>query len=255
MSNPTVEETLTRMMREVVVMGRAEMPLDEAKDLVLKSLIETNIQLNQQLDGQKKHAEKLGETIRELRRQVTVKDQALFERNKQLDAMGWVWCSGGCAKGVYRYEGRKPEELTEEVMGIIRKNMARLEAWYANHEYRQGLIKGCSVYISGPYSKGDTEQNVKNAILAGDRVAELGFRPFIPHLYHFWNMLRPHDYRFWMDQDLGWVRDCRALIRLNGESPGGDEEKELARKIGRFVFDGMEAFEEYVKKQAEEKVA
>jgi hypothetical protein len=92
------------------------------------------------------------------------------------------------------------------------------------------------IYIAGPYSKGDVAQNVRNAIYAGDYAAHLGHVPFIPHLTHFWHMLLPHEYEFWLKQDNVWLRECDALLRLDGESSGSDKEVALAEELGLKIY-------------------
>ena len=87
------------------------------------------------------------------------------------------------------------------------------------------------IYIAGPYSKGDVAVNVREAIYAGDYVSRLGHVPFIPHLTHFWHMLIPHDYEFWMAQDDAWLECCDAMLRLKGESAGADREEARARGL------------------------
>lgn len=92
------------------------------------------------------------------------------------------------------------------------------------------------IYIAGPYTKGDVAQNVRKAIFAGDQVAERGHVPFIPHLTHFWHMLHPHAYEFWLEQDLAWLKECDAILRLPGESAGADSEVDYMESIGKPVF-------------------
>jgi len=92
------------------------------------------------------------------------------------------------------------------------------------------------IYIAGPYSKGDVVQNVRNAIQAGETIAYLGHTPFIPHLTHFWQMIFPHEYEFWLKQDNVWLRECDALLRLDGESSGSDKEVALARELGLKIY-------------------
>lgn len=92
------------------------------------------------------------------------------------------------------------------------------------------------IFISGPYSKGDVAVNVKEAIHVGDYVARLGHVPFIPHLTHFWHMLIPHEYAFWIAQDLEWLESCDALLRLSGESAGADGEVEKAKELGMPIY-------------------
>ena len=95
------------------------------------------------------------------------------------------------------------------------------------------------VYIAGPYTKGDIALNVRHAILKADLLADAGFVPFIPHLSHFWHMLCPRDYNFWLKIDKEWLKCCDAVLRLIGESPGADEEVELAKSLNIPVFNNV----------------
>ena len=101
------------------------------------------------------------------------------------------------------------------------------------------------IYVAGPYTKGDPVINTRTAILIGDKIAELGMVPFIPHLSHFWHLVAPHPYEFWVDYDNEWLPLCDALYRIAGESRGSDAEEELARKLGIPVFYDLESLVEY----------
>ena len=92
------------------------------------------------------------------------------------------------------------------------------------------------IYIAGPYTKGDTAENVRNAIYAGNFLANKGHAVFIPHLTHFWHMLIPNGYDFWMKQDEIWLRECDAVYRIDGESAGADKECEIARSLGMPIY-------------------
>jgi hypothetical protein len=98
------------------------------------------------------------------------------------------------------------------------------------------------VYVSGPYTKGDVVLNVRRAIEAGNWLAAKGHVPFIPHLSHFWHMLFPQPYEFWMAQDMNWISACDAMVRLPGESSGADREVAAAKKLGMPVYDGVLKF-------------
>ena len=97
------------------------------------------------------------------------------------------------------------------------------------------------VYIAGPYTKDDVAQNVRKAVLAGDRLAQAGYVPFIPHLTHFWHLLCPHLWAFWMIQDMQWLEACDCVLRLPGESVGADREVERAQELGIPVYSSVEA--------------
>jgi hypothetical protein len=80
------------------------------------------------------------------------------------------------------------------------------------------------VYIASPYTKGDCAQNVRAQIDAADELARLGYLPRWPLSSHFWHMIHPHDYQFWMDLDMLEIPLCDCLLRLPGESNGADRE-------------------------------
>lgn len=100
------------------------------------------------------------------------------------------------------------------------------------------------VYVAGPYT-GDEEANTKRAIRAGNKIAEMGYTPFIPHLSHYWDThlkedVEGHDghgYAFWMAQCIEWLKACDYLVRLPGDSEGATREEEAAEKFGIPVFD------------------
>lgn len=102
------------------------------------------------------------------------------------------------------------------------------------------------VFISGPYTIGDKEENTINAILAGEEVIKLGHTPFVPHLCHFWDKKFPHDYQYWIDFDLSWLEECDALIRLPGESSGADNEVKKALSLNIPVFFSLIEFEAFL---------
>ena len=92
------------------------------------------------------------------------------------------------------------------------------------------------VYVAGPYTKGDMEQNVKNAIDASSELIKLGLAPFCPHLSHYIDIVHPHSWQQWMDIDIEFLRDCDIVLRLPGESKGADLEVETANKSGIPIF-------------------
>ena len=92
-------------------------------------------------------------------------------------------------------------------------------------------MKQLYIFISGPYTKGDVAINVQQNILAGNAVAMKGHIPFIPLLSHFWHMIEPHEYEFWMEQDRQWLRKCDGILRMPGESKGADKEVSFARTM------------------------
>jgi Domain of unknown function (DUF4406) len=92
------------------------------------------------------------------------------------------------------------------------------------------------IYVAGPYTNGDVAINVRKAYEAANRLADLGFAPFVPHGTHFWHMLFPRPYEFWLDLDSQFLPCCQAVLRLPGPSSGADKEVDFARGLGIPVF-------------------
>lgn len=86
------------------------------------------------------------------------------------------------------------------------------------------------IYIAGPYSSGPDE-NTRRAILVGHDVMDAGHVPYVPHLSHFMELVRPRPYEDWMSMDLQIIPRCDCLIRLSGESSGSDREVALAIEL------------------------
>jgi hypothetical protein len=96
------------------------------------------------------------------------------------------------------------------------------------------------IYVAGPYTSGDVAINVRKAYEAANRLADLGFAPFVPHATHFWHMLFPRLYEFWLNLDNEFLPCCAAVLRLPGSSTGADKEVELAQRLGIPVFAEIE---------------
>jgi hypothetical protein len=103
------------------------------------------------------------------------------------------------------------------------------------------------IYIAGPYTNGDVAVNVRNAYEAANRLADLGFAPFVPHSTHFWHMMFPRPYEFWLELDRQFLPCCAALVRLAGASTGADQEVELAKRLGVPVFDDIDKLVQFFK--------
>lgn len=97
------------------------------------------------------------------------------------------------------------------------------------------------VYVAGPYTTGNPETNTDYAIAVGDRLLDLGFSPFVPHLSHYWETLHSkHSYETWMALDFAWVAVADYVLRLPGASDGADREVGLANELGIPVCYSME---------------
>lgn len=101
------------------------------------------------------------------------------------------------------------------------------------------------VYVAGPYTQGDVAVNVRNAYEAANRLADLGFAPFVPHATHFWHMLFPRPYDFWLDLDNQFLPFCEAVLRIPGASNGADKEVALAETLNIPVFSDIDRLAEH----------
>lgn len=80
-------------------------------------------ELRAERDALKVEIQKLEEHQRKQRREITAQQNALRERNIQLDALHHVWCGGACETGTHRYDHG---EVTGEVVTAAIRNTARL---------------------------------------------------------------------------------------------------------------------------------
>lgn len=75
------------------------------------------------------------ETIKGLRRQLRIAQDALVKKNRELDAMHYVWCDGACARGVNRWCDE--ERITEDLVQRAERNVRRLRRWWNNSVFRE----------------------------------------------------------------------------------------------------------------------
>ena len=64
----------------------------------------------------------------ELRRQIEIQGDNNARRNRELDALHYVWCSGGCEGGVHRFT-HPAGGLTEEIVAEAERLVARMRQW------------------------------------------------------------------------------------------------------------------------------
>lgn len=97
------------------------------------------------------------------------------------------------------------------------------------------------VYVAGPvHGSGTQAGNIANAIRAAEQLCRAGCIPFVPHLWFMWEVtlafMGRNDQEHWMELDITWLRQCHALVRLEGDSPGADREEAFARECGIPIF-------------------
>lgn len=96
------------------------------------------------------------------------------------------------------------------------------------------------IYIAGPYTQGNKEDNVQIALDAAEIIVAKGHVPFIPRLTHYWDLAHTHGYEFWLKYDIEWLSVCSGLCRLPGFSPGADREVGYALSHGIIVYNGLD---------------
>lgn len=105
------------------------------------------------------------------------------------------------------------------------------------------------VYIAGPlYASGDPETNIQNAIETADKLVDLGYAPFVPHLNHYWHQKFPRPNDFWMDLDFEFLKYFDVLLRLPGVSRGADNEVAFMLAARKPVFNTIKELDIYYKR-------
>lgn len=79
------------------------------------------------------------EMVTELRRQLRIAQANNEQRNRELDALHYVWCDGGCGGGVHRWvdESNDPEFL-RSLAETAQRQVDRLRRKAGALEYRRG---------------------------------------------------------------------------------------------------------------------
>ena len=57
-------------------------------------------------------------------------------RNRQLDALNFVWCSGGCEGGLHRWAEKKGVEELDELLAEAEHNIDRLRTYVNSYKSR-----------------------------------------------------------------------------------------------------------------------
>lgn len=73
---------------------------------------------------------------RRLSREVKQLQDAIEDKNRRLDAMHVIWCTGGCQGGAHRYDGKGPDGITRELVERAIRETTRLVTYYNNAEFK-----------------------------------------------------------------------------------------------------------------------
>ena len=101
------------------------------------------------------------------------------------------------------------------------------------------------VFLSSPYTLGDTAVNVKRQLDIADELMNAGFSPYVPLLSHFQHMAHPRSYEDWTQNDIVWLKLCDCVLRLDGESLGSDFECHVATTWNIPVFHSISELEKF----------
>lgn len=91
-----------------------------------------------ELERQLKAAEK---QIGKLKNEINSQRIAAENRNREVDTLGRVWCSGGCWGGMDRYRKDGPPNVTGDQIAFLLRNAYRAYAWYINFAGKQAEDK------------------------------------------------------------------------------------------------------------------
>lgn len=71
--------------------------------------------------------------IATLRDNIRQQQLVLERKNREMDALHYVWCDGGCPRGVHRWDDAL---ITRELVEAAERNTRRLRRWYRTVEFR-----------------------------------------------------------------------------------------------------------------------
>ena len=97
------------------------------------------------MDDPQERIEQLEAHIKQLQLEISRKDDVLHQKNLALDALGFVWCSGGCNSGVLRYTQpplNPDTKLNAEQVSIVERNTVRLRYWFEGRQCRISQTTG-----------------------------------------------------------------------------------------------------------------
>lgn len=87
----------------------------------------------------------LRERMRRQSAQIREMQVVLERKNRELDALHYVWCDGGCPEGVHRWN---PDLITEELVVNAERQAKRLRRWYSTVKWRASSYSPPTYYGS-----------------------------------------------------------------------------------------------------------
>ncbi len=121
------------------------------------------------------------------------------------------------------------------------------------------------VYIAGPLTVGDLEDNIAVSMRIASKLIREGYNVILPHLNMFLQRFWEEDSdeyddllawgrEEWLDFDFAQLEKCDALYRIAGESPGADWEVSFCKGRRIPVATGMGDLK-FIKKEWEKQYA
>lgn len=81
------------------------------------------------------------------------------------------------------------------------------------------------LYLAAPYTNPDPVENTHRVLRTATAIYEhTDYVPFVPHLNMLWHTVTPQSPDYWYEIDFHYLRNCHAIVRLPGHSPGADDE-------------------------------
>jgi len=112
-------------------------------------------------------------------------------------------------------------------------------------------------YISSPYTRGNSMNNIRNQMVVADILKRGGFIPMIPLLLTFFELAFPtYMEEELLDWELAWLERCDFLVRIRFKDPygveipssGADLEVSHAQDLGIpvFIFESIEELKQNI---------
>lgn len=97
-----------------------------------------------------------------------------------------------------------------------------------------GMKRRTRVYVAGPMTgSGNPYANIWRGLDVAMTLIDKGYAPYVPHLTCILEMTQgQRDREVWLGLDKAFLLTCDTLLRLNGVSPGADEEVGWAIEAG-----------------------
>ena len=117
---------------------------DRARELVQEAEVDA-VHADREMERLRGEVERLERERDEAVRQLKWAQANNHQRNVELDALHYVWCSGGCEGGVHRFNALPP--ITDEIVSAAIRNTERLVSWWRGHEYRKDASHGAYRHV------------------------------------------------------------------------------------------------------------